>query len=92
MKIYLNGEEVFARNEYHHGQKLDQHSARVMLKKGRNEVILKICQDDWTFEWTFPWQFQCRVCDEIGGAVPIKVLTAPKAVPVKPQPDPKEKK
>jgi len=91
VKVYCNGGEVFSRDEYHHNQKLDQHIARVRLKKGRNEIVVKICQDDMTPDWTFAWEFQCRMCDEIGGAIPLKVLTAPNAVPVKPLP-PKEKK
>ncbi len=43
-----------------------------------------------TPEWTLTWAFQLRVCDEMGGAVPMKVLTAPNATPVKPEP-PKKK-
>jgi len=91
IKIYVNGEEVFARDEYHHGDKLDQHRAKVALKAGKNEIILKVLQDAWTYDWTVNWQFQCRVCDSIGGAIPMKVLTSPNAVPMKPVP-PKPKK
>lgn len=92
VKIYVNGEEVFGREEYHHGQQLDQHIARVNLTKGRNEILIKVLQDDLTYEWTVDWHFQCRVCDEIGGAIPMKELTAPNAVPVAPKPKPKEEK
>src|SRR5262249_22385810 len=101
VRVYVNGAEAFSREEYHHGTKLDQHVARVTLKKGRNEILLKVCQDDLTMEWTLVWSFQCRVCDAIGGAVPFTVLTAPNAIPVKPEPPkpapknpepPKEKK
>jgi hypothetical protein len=92
VKIFLNGKEVFGREEYHHGHKLDQHIARVALRNGHNVILLKILQDDLTYEWTVDWQFQCRVCDEIGGAIPMKVLTAPNAVPVAPKPKPKEEK
>lgn len=86
IKIFCNGNEVFGREEYHHGYKLDQHRAKVMLKSGTNEIMLKILQDDRTFDWTVEWEFQCRVCDAIGGAIPMKVLSAPTAVPVKPAP------
>lgn len=92
VKIFLNGREVFGRDEYHHGYKLDQHRVKVMLKAGTNEVLLKVLQDDWTFDWTVEWEFQCRVCDEIGGAISMKVLTAPKAIPVMPVERKKEKK
>jgi hypothetical protein len=90
IRIWLNGREIFSRDEYHHGQRLDQHIGAGTLQKGRNEIIVKVCQDDNTPEWTLTWAFQLRVCDEIGGAVPMTVLTAPNAVPVKPEPPKKE--
>lgn len=90
IRIWLNGQEVFAREEYHHGMKMDQHVGRGVLKAGRNEILAKICQDDRTYEWTLDWQFQMRLCDEIGGAVRFKVLTAPEAVPEKPEATKKE--
>jgi hypothetical protein len=101
VKIYFNGKEVFSREEYHHGRNLDAHVAPVTLRKGRNEIVLKICQDDLTYDWTVDWSFQCRVCDAIGGSIPLTFVTAPNAVPVKPEPPkpapakpepPKEKK
>ena len=90
VKIFHNGREEFGREEYHHNHKLDQHIARVTLKKGKNEILLKILQDDQTYDWTVNWHFQCRVCDNIGGAVPFTLLTAPNAVPVAPKPEPKK--
>ncbi len=92
IKIYFNGQEMFGREEYHHGQKLDQHVANVTLKKGKNEILLKVLQDEATQEWTVDWHFHCRVCDEIGGAIPMTVVTAPKAIPVAPKPMPMEDK
>ncbi|HEV7384527.1 MAG TPA: hypothetical protein VGN89_06575, partial [Phenylobacterium sp.] len=85
VRIYLNGKEIFSRDEYHHGLSMDQHIAAGTLQKGRNEILIKVCQDDATPEWTLVWCFQLRVCDAIGGAVPFTVLTAPDAVPVKPE-------
>jgi hypothetical protein len=90
VRIWLNGKEVFSRDEYHHGQRLDQHIGTGTLRKGFNEIIIKVCQDDATPDWTLTWAFQLRVCDEIGGAVPMTVLTAPNAIPVKPEPPKKE--
>jgi hypothetical protein len=85
IRIWLNGHEIFAREEYHHGMKMDQHVGRGVLKPGRNEILAKICQDDRTFEWTLDWVVQLRICDSIGGAVPFKVVTAPDVIPEKPQ-------
>jgi len=90
IRIWLNGVEIFAREEYHHGMKLDQHIGRGVLKAGRNEILAKICQDDRTYEWTLDWLFQMRICDSIGGAVPFRVVTALDAIPEKPQPVRKE--
>jgi hypothetical protein len=73
LKIYLNGKEIFFRDEYHHGMSVDQHIGRGTLKAGRNEILVKICQNEQTEQWAQEWQFQVRICDNLGGAIPIKV-------------------
>jgi len=90
IRMYVNGEHVFSREEYHHGDTLDQHVGRAKLKKGSNEILVKVCQDDATMMWTLVWQFQLRVCDYLGTPAPIKILSALNAVPVKPEPEKKE--
>ena len=70
LKIFLNGKPIFAREEYHHGVKLDQYSARGTLKAGRNEILLKVCQNEQSEDWAQAWKFQVRVCDFVGAAVP----------------------
>ena len=50
---------------------MDQYSGRGTLKKGRNEVLVKVCQNEQTDAWAQRWDFQLRVCDELGGAVPL---------------------
>jgi hypothetical protein len=72
IKVFLNGQEVFAKEEYHSGQSLDQHVASVTLKKGANEVLVKVCQNDRTQPWMKPWGFAARVCDATGGKLPLK--------------------
>jgi hypothetical protein len=73
IKIYLNGKQVFGREEYHHGSRMDAHVAAVTLKPGRNEILLKVCQNEQTEDWAQAWQFQFRICDAVGGATPVKV-------------------
>ncbi len=73
VKVYLNGKEVFAREEYHHGQRFDQYLALGTLKPGRNELLVKVCQNNQTENWAQDWKFQMRLCDFTGGALPIKV-------------------
>ena len=74
LKMFVNGKPVFERNEYHHGMHLDQHNARITLKKGRNELLLKICQNEQTDSWAQSWIFQARFCDATGVAIPLKEI------------------
>jgi hypothetical protein len=74
VKVFLNGKEVFAREEYHHGQRFDQYLATGVLKPGRNELLLKVCQNNQTENWAQDWKFQLRLCDATGGALPIKAM------------------
>jgi hypothetical protein len=74
VRIFVNGKEVYFREEYHHGMEMDQHVGRAVLKAGRNEVLIKVCQNEQTDSWAQQWSFQLRICDAIGGAVPLTVL------------------
>ena len=49
---------------------IDQYTARGTLRKGRNEVLLKVCQNEQTEDWAQLWKFQARLCDATGAAVP----------------------
>ncbi len=77
IKVFLNGKEIFGREEYHHGMDVDQHIAAGTLKAGRNELLLKICQDDEKPAYAQVWTFQARLCDAVGTAVPF-TLVSPK--------------
>jgi hypothetical protein len=68
-KVWLNGELVFARDEYHRGMKLDQYKLPVHLKKGANKILVKCCQNEQMENWTVEWQFQLRICDSTGTAI-----------------------
>lgn len=68
-KLWLNGELVFGREEYHRGMSLDQYKMQGRLKRGRNAILLKICQNEQTEDWAQRWQFQLRVCDGTGTAI-----------------------
>jgi hypothetical protein len=74
LKMFVNGKAVFAREEYHHGKSFDQHVARISLRRGRNTILLKVCQNEQTDAWARAWDFQLRVCDAVGGAVPLTVV------------------
>lgn len=69
LKMFANGKEVFAREEYHHGSRIDQYSARVTLNKGKNEILLKVCQNEQMEKFAQVWSFQLRICDLVGCGV-----------------------
>jgi len=68
-KIWLNGELVFGRDEYHRGMRIDQYKLPIQLNKGTNIILVKACQNEQKEEWTVQWQFQLRVCDSTGTAI-----------------------
>lgn len=68
-KVWLNGELLTANNVYHANTSVDQYIGKGRLKKGRNTILLKICQNEQTEQWAQDWKFQLRVCDQIGTAI-----------------------
>jgi hypothetical protein len=73
IKMYLNGEEIFGRESYHQSFAIDSHIAPARLRKGRNTLLIKVCQNDQKEPWAQEWRFQVRVCDALGSPVPIQV-------------------
>lgn len=73
LQMFLNGKQIFAREEYHHGTRMDQHVGKGILRAGRNEILVKVCQNEQTENWAQSWTFQLRVCDHLGAAVPLVV-------------------
>lgn len=81
--IFLNGTKLFGREEYHHGDQMDYHVGKGVLKAGDNAVVVKVCQNNQTDSWAQKWQFQARVCDATGGAVPgVTQVVAGRRVPL----------
>ncbi len=68
-KLWVNGELVFQREEYHRGTRMDQYKMPVTLQKGPNTILLKICQNEQDQPWAQDYLFQLRVCDATGSAV-----------------------
>jgi hypothetical protein len=75
VRLWLNGKEIYFREEYHHGMEMDQHVGKGILKAGRNEILIKVCQNEQTDSWAQQWSFQVRVCDHLGTAVPVTNVT-----------------
>lgn len=68
-KLWVNGELVFEREEYHRGTRMDQYAVPVTLQAGPNTILIKVCQNEQTDSWAQKYQFQLRVCDSTGAAV-----------------------
>lgn len=68
-KVWINGELLFGRDEYHRGQQMDQYRMKCRLKEGANTILVKCCQNEQKEEWTVEWEFQLRVCDSTGTAI-----------------------
>lgn len=81
-KIWLNGELIFARDEYHRGMRLDQYQVPAKLKQGQNRILIKVCQNEQKPSWAQRWQFQIRVCDTVGTAV-LSTTRPPRVLPEK---------
>lgn len=75
-KLWVNGELVFARDEYHRGTQLDQYRVQSRLRRGDNLILFKICQNEQKEEWAQDYKFQMRICDSTGAAI----LSKPAAV------------
>jgi hypothetical protein len=69
VKLWVNGKQLDERHVYHAGNSVDQYVSRGELKKGKNIILVKICQNEQTEAWAQDWNFQLRVCNEIGTAV-----------------------
>lgn len=68
-KVWLNGEQIGATHVYHANELVDQYIAKGTLKRGKNAILVKLCQNEQTEVWAQDWAFQLRVCDAIGTAI-----------------------
>ena len=76
-KLWVNGELVFAREEYHRGTFFDQYRVPGALKAGKNTILMKVCQNEQEDHWAQKFQIQFRICDPTGSAIhPVETKTA----------------
>ena len=68
-KIWVNGELLFSRDEYHHGTRIDHYRVPAVFHRGLNRILVKVCQNEQTEDYADPWAFQLRVSDPVGKAV-----------------------
>jgi hypothetical protein len=71
IQIWLNGEKIFAKEEWQNGTRLDRFVAPVHLRKGANQILVKVCQGPKYRDpgMSNPWSLQLRVCDAAGKGI-----------------------
>jgi hypothetical protein len=74
VRIVVNGQGVLARESYHQSFDRDMYVAPIRLRKGRNTILVKVCQNDQPEAWAQNWMFQLRLTDELGGAIRVRVI------------------
>jgi hypothetical protein len=68
-KFWLNGQLVSSNHVYHANSFIDQYTGHGQLRKGVNQILVKIAQNEQTEDWAQDWKFQLRVCDRTGTAI-----------------------
>ena len=68
-KVWINGQQVMAWEVYHSGGQIDQYVAPVSLRKGKNSILIKSCQNEQEQSWAQDWTFQLRFTDDSGYAI-----------------------
>ena len=68
-KAWCNGQLLFENEAYHTAFEVDQYIGKAKLKAGKNQILVKICQNEQTDAWAQDWKLQLRVCDKIGTAI-----------------------
>ena len=71
-KLWLNGELLFARPEYHRGKKFDQYVVRSQARAGRNVVLIKLLQNEQEQSWAQDYDVSVRVTEPTGLAAQVQ--------------------
>ena len=69
--VWLNGEQVLARDQWLNGIRFDRFVVPVKMKSGRNQLLVKICQGPQHKdpEVQNNWSMHLRLCDEQGRGI-----------------------
>jgi hypothetical protein len=72
--VWLNGKKVFGRDQWLNGTRFDRFMTPIALEKGRNTLLVKICQGPQHRDPEVPnnWTFQVRLCDAQGRGVALE--------------------
>lgn len=67
-KLWLNGQPLFEREEYHRGLHWDQYRIPAVLQKGSNVIVIKVLQNEQEQSWAQRWSYSLRITDPDGQA------------------------
>jgi hypothetical protein len=70
-KAWFNGRPIGAFEVYHAGSEIDQYVMPVEIAAGRNEIVVKLSQNEKKMAWEKEWDFQLRVTDLLGAPAPV---------------------
>jgi len=68
-KTWLNGKLVMSNEVYHTDMKIDQYNETVRLRAGKNQILVKLSQNEQKEQWAQRFAFQLRVSDSTGKAI-----------------------
>ena len=77
-KLWLNGELLFARDEYHRGSHFDQYTVPATLRAGENRILLKLLQNEQDDGWAQRYEVLVRLTDPVGVAVAAETQKEPR--------------
>ncbi len=74
LTIWVNGAKVFAKEEWQNGTRLDRFIVPIRLRKGANQILLKVCQGPAYVDPGMAnlWSFQIRLCGHDGRGIPVE--------------------
>jgi hypothetical protein len=77
-RVWLNGQQVFSREQWLNGIRFDRFTAPVRLRRGTNELLVKVCQGPPNKDPQVAnnWSLQLRFCDEQGQGLPLRSAPA----------------
>jgi hypothetical protein len=75
--VWLNGRQVFAREQWLNGTRFDRFITPVTLVAGRNTLLVKVCQGPQHKdpEVSNNWSLQLRFCDEQGLGIAFRTVS-----------------
>ena len=71
-RYWVNGVQVGAFEIYHTGDDFDQYVMPIKLRRGENQILVKVCQNERRADWEQAWEFQLRLSDVLGTALAVE--------------------